>query len=217
MDPDADRFEESPCHPHGPHVLPHLFEVGQRLSDNLLKAFDETAPAHIRDQLPSDLDLRRPLSRVTAKSLSASEEKVLAAIKEHVDQAHTIWRQILSKKERDFPSILKKPAKKNRGERNAGRKVDDMLPVTIHYYGPLPFKDEDIANVDVEDIMASYAYQISEPFGFYVAFKTLCKIKAQKSNGGIVASIRQIDELRAMSSTAGRFLRSATIDNNSQA
>jgi hypothetical protein len=216
MDPQHHKLDRSDCHPNGPRVLEKLQQAGERLSDNLLKNFDETVPEHHRHKLPQDVDLLRPINKLETQPLTRDQEQELAAVKKHVDAAFVRFKDIVVKKDRQVPAALKSPTKnyKKRGD-GAFRKQDDMLAVSVFYHS-LELKSQDIRNIEVEKIMASYAYRLNENFGFSVAFRTLCIIKASASPKGIAPSTRPFDELRNMSSSAGRFLRAAVLSEDTQ-
>ncbi|KII94231.1 hypothetical protein PLICRDRAFT_675257 [Plicaturopsis crispa FD-325 SS-3] len=210
----------------GDFVLDALLEVGKKERADHLTQYEHLPTQH---KVP-DNDLRLPYE--TAVQAARSEAirvygripykengvvKYYPAADIYGGLEHELQR-IISHVKQVFnshwpPAKIGSTSSKNRYNDQTKKKADlyDQVACAFHN-GPQPFEDEDgflgFLTPNVEEVKASYAYirpEHKDTFGFAVAFKELCGIKARAASH---STIRQpIAEAMALKSSHVRLLQ----------
>jgi hypothetical protein len=202
----------SPLSPPHPNILNILQEAAQEKGDELLERYKSQKPDDSRQG--RDRDLCKPYQLATDYALKAYQELKITAftnemsrIRKHVEEAFRSFQEAMGRASFNSQAKQASPTKRSRAARK--KKKSDQEDVTLAcaraYAEPV---EGILLTRDVEQVKASYAYQLSQKFAFAVAFRELCHIKALASPGGIVPSIRIFDEGRTFSAS---FLRSLAL------
>lgn len=129
----------------------------------------------------------------------------LDIITQHVDDCQQVWRTIWYQDERlasfETPAKTKEKNKLNRSKLAKIIQKFDTVPEGVNILRTLNAFDA---------IKASYAYTRSTKFGYSVAMKHLCDIKAQAS--GFTPFVTSFAETMSMSSAAARILERSAQD-----
>ncbi|KAG5340191.1 hypothetical protein C0989_002655 [Termitomyces sp. Mn162] len=193
-----------------PYIFHTLQRAGRAAGDELLCEYDkmEGATQVAGDKVllqPYDLAANRAMELYGQSKnpgrLTLCEE--LKRIRDCVDKAHNAYQEVMTKLARESGSAS--PKKKTTSKsRKIQRKTDPMA----HVYELYNCQVEDVFFFqNVDEIKASYAYKRKHRFGFDVAFRELCTMKAKASIHGIAPTIRSFDEAKAITST---YVRAAT-------
>ncbi|KAG6878032.1 hypothetical protein C0993_000572 [Termitomyces sp. T159_Od127] len=190
-----------------PYIFHTLHRAGKAAGDELLREYDELKrETHdLKENVllqPYNAAANRVIQLYdeSKKSTLAEERYSMLAgeikrIKECVNVAHLAHKRVLAELKRVESSS---PTKKPRGKKSYQRKSDPMTHVYELY-------DRQVDDVfffqNVDEIKASFAYQLDLRFGFDVAFRELCIMKAKASPQGIAPTTRSFDEAKAISST----------------
>ena len=184
-----------------PFILHALSRAGTAKGDELLQAYDM-----MKREYPPDKDLLAPYEKFADYALNAySKHKLqifqeqLAHVREHVDKARTAYELACYRSREDSPEKKKKKRSKEQ--------KDSML-LASHLFSQQVAETDLIPNID--EVKASYAYKSSPTFGFTVAFRELCLIKAKAS--GIAPIVRLFDEAKSLSSKYIRAVVRMDID-----
>ena len=153
------------------------------------------------EELNRDPDLLRPYNTAADHALDVLDQTKnhvltdeLKVIRKHVEKAEQAWGRVVAQqraKKEELVSPRKKRVKRQRSE------PDPMVLVTQMYAEDLP-PNSVILLQNIREIKASYAYQLKASFGFAVAFRDLCMIKAHASKGGIAPIVRSFDEAKSI-------------------
>ncbi|KAJ7238761.1 RNA dependent RNA polymerase-domain-containing protein [Mycena haematopus] len=188
-----------PRHTSKPFILQTLSEAGTAKGDELLAAHDRASGklAENYREFKKDEDLLKPYKRMQARAQDPAEwsaiyKSELGKIERHMrDEVYEAYRQIYPLKSEDKV-----------------KRAEFVLTAQEKYAEPTP-DIQLIYGEELEQVKASYAYSMArEDFGFTVAFRTLCSIKAQAGPGGIAPNSRLFDELKSISGSASQ----ATLD-----
>ncbi|KAH0591428.1 hypothetical protein H2248_001505 [Termitomyces sp. 'cryptogamus'] len=193
-----------------PYIFHTLQRAGRAAGDEFLCEYDkmEGATQVAGDKVllqPYDLAANRAMELYGQSKnpgrLTLCEE--LKRIRDCVDKAHNAYQEVMTKLARESESAS--PKKKTTSKsRKIQRKTDPMA----HVYELYNCQVEDVFFFqNVDEIKASYAYKRKHRFGFDVAFRELCTMKAKASIHGIAPTIRSFDEAKAITST---YVRAAT-------
>ncbi|KAG2045047.1 RNA dependent RNA polymerase-domain-containing protein [Suillus americanus] len=159
-------------------ILDDLVDEGNRLRDEFVKKYSS-----LRSSLPRALDRDAHLtSPYTSASYRATQavhvgfqglQANLTVAKKHVDKAYQDWLRAIA---------MQKSAS------SSGRSSDpkeQQIQKAVQYFARRPsFQDVlFFSEEELKSIMASYAYTLSQSFGFSVAFTELCAIKARVRGG----------------------------------
>lgn len=188
--------------PRSKDILDILRKAGQRKGGELLKRYES-----IEAKASQDKDLSLPYDTAIDYSHKAFDRgvdifsKEIKNIRDHVDAAHKMWAKAVSssKGAQESPT---KPAKNTKRKSSKKTDGDDVSLASARAYAQ-PLEDLCLTP-NLEEVKASYAYKISQSFGFSVAFQELCRIKARASPGGHAPNLRIFDEAKSFSSS---FLR----------
>ncbi|KAJ7508353.1 RNA dependent RNA polymerase-domain-containing protein [Mycena galericulata] len=185
--------------PSKPFVLQSLSIAGQEKGDELLHRHD-TASGKLSPGykgFEKDAVLLKPYRDAQKKSAmsepwAASYKSELEKIKGHVNTVHDLWRSLQREEKKDRPE-------------DKAKRAAALFSLKTKFAERIP----DINLMDADEVKASYAYYLSpkEDFGFSVAFKTLCIIKARAMAGGIAPACRVFDELKTISGAASRAMQ----------
>ncbi|KAJ6617410.1 RNA dependent RNA polymerase-domain-containing protein [Mycena sp. CBHHK59/15] len=178
-----------------PFILDNLVVAGQDKGDQLLREYDIASgkmPQEGYRKIPKDVDLLQPIRDVRNRVLNNRGEwsgllaMELKAISDHVDKA-------LQKYQDAF-------AIPDKQKQNAA-----LLAMHQQYAEPIP---QIGSMVNVDELKASYAYSLTsqEKFGFMVAFKTLCSVKARATSSGMAPVSRMFDEVKNITGSALRAM-----------
>ncbi|KAJ7146508.1 RNA dependent RNA polymerase-domain-containing protein [Mycena epipterygia] len=169
--------------------------AGQAKGDELLREHD-LASGKLADgggfkKFEKDADLLGPYKCAQQKSLLAAEwsalyKSELQAIERHIDKVRTKYNQY-------WPIPSDRKAERAAASLAMHTKFAEAIPT-------IQLMDASL----VEQVKASYAYHLKDDFGFAVAFKTLCSIKAGATSGGIAPTCRVFDELKTITGAASR-------------
>ncbi|THU93549.1 hypothetical protein K435DRAFT_967237 [Dendrothele bispora CBS 962.96] len=206
-------------HPKQNFILDVLAEAGEKMGIDHLTQFDQTKQRRL--QFWKDPDLLQPLqnaeSAATAYEAPVMPTKSTAEIaftrsvikaeldllKKHVDRAYEAFKKGAGKS--NYP----KPIPMGGGGTKKPTKRPDVMREAIMLYAqPIAGLDMSIIGRlgNLERIKASYACSKTEKFGFCVAFRELCGIKAEAGGRqGSVVSIRLLDEVRSIPGSCRRL------------
>jgi len=177
----------------------------ERYSKGLLGPYDK-----IMDELKedSDPDLALPYTRANdfamdvynrTKSTIFTEE--LSKIRNHVHAAYDKFNELCKAKKVQTQAS---PVKANSKKPKKTIRVEPLVECVKMYAQPIP---NIFLTPNVEQIKAAYAYSVNAGFGYTVAFRELCTIKAAASPGGLAPSIRIFDEGKTFSPPFLRALK----------
>lgn len=195
-------------------ILNILNGAGKAAANDIWRRYDQPCggPDKHKD-VPLDFDLLEPYNdaqnRLDTSTLPPEIRQFaqleLRRITDHVDAAHTKWVQACKIKDKDQSSAWGSSTsapKKGKKSRIQQEKDDLMLAAAAFFSKPVPGV---VLTSNVEQIKASYAYQKNANFGFSVAFKGLCDIKAEASAGGRAPIVRLMDEVKSISSACRKL------------
>ncbi|KAF8910164.1 RNA dependent RNA polymerase-domain-containing protein [Gymnopilus junonius] len=190
----GNKFGDNAGSPPPNDILGRLKVAGSDKGNELLARYKKG----LKNEIRQDKDLLLPYNTAAEYALAAQSKRninvfneELKSIRSHVNIAYEIFH------------IALQQGKKGKSSQN-----DLMIPCARAYAQPL--ESEIILTRDVEKVKASYAYQLSETFGFSVAFTELCHIKAIAASGGHAPTLRVFDEAKTFSSA---FLRALSRSN----
>jgi hypothetical protein len=160
----------------GKFVLDALLEHGKKIwadHNNKYKKLRLRSPSG-----PNDYDLLRPYEEAKACFTSSPYSEQLEILKEHVQKCRSEWATL--------GSFARSPARSNARAREDTKQKESSTVTSIRKQftaGPLPESIPDICSLPggsrmVKDIKASLAYSLGDKFGFGVAFRDLCALKA---------------------------------------
>ncbi|KAJ7511698.1 RNA dependent RNA polymerase-domain-containing protein [Mycena galericulata] len=173
--------------------------AGQQKGDELLQRHDSASGKLSTGYkgIEKDAVLLKPYKDAKKKSAmnepwAASYKSELEIIKGHVNTVHDLWRSFQREEKKDRPE-------------DKAKRAAALFSLKTKFAERIP----DINLMDADEVKASYAYDLSpkEDFGFSVAFKTLCIIKARAMAGGIAPACRVFDELKTISGAASRAMQ----------
>lgn len=188
--------------------LPRRKELGPFILDQL-QAKIESVSGDVKEQLklqtdgestPQDPDLLRPWADAKKTGVAAIERE-LDLIEAHVKSCRTRWG--LTGGGSSSSSSFSTESQVQRKKKEKQKLVQDLQEkfrqkpdavVLLPLVGP--------GTVDI--LKASLAYSMSENFAFSVAFKLLCRIKAESQ--GMVAVTREFSESMSIPSSIARLL-----------
>lgn len=125
------------------------------------------------------------VDHVQAYKEDPQPELELRRIRDHVDAAWVLFREGLNTNKREQESATSSFTKNGtRGQK--GARKDIMLAATRAYARPI--EGIKFFKYCIDQIKASYAYQLAEEFSFTVAFQELCNMKARAHAGGNIAT-----------------------------
>lgn len=190
-------------------VLDELLSAGDKIRENLLCLYD-TISDKISQKVVIDHDLRQPYKQAKMKTTSLDllpvVREVLSAeltlIEHHVERAHDQFMQAVAKSNKK-QSVMYEGAKKKLSERKAASDNAFLAPAA-YFASTIP--DIHLTSPgDVEKIKASYAYTLasSSNFPFSVAFKDLCRIKADATGSAPIS--RKFDEVKSIPASGRRL------------
>ncbi|KAK7043739.1 hypothetical protein VNI00_008351 [Paramarasmius palmivorus] len=190
-------------------VLADLKRFATKLQEDNVKRYKEVLKG-VSEQ-NSDVALLKPMqdaeNRMRTSKIPGVREAVaneLYRIQEQVRAELDRYKEVSREAARDKNNNSKGPEtpqkiQKAKKLRNKKRKQD----VARRYHQPL----DGIECLNVDEVKAAYAYHQNPRFAFDVAFQTLTCLKARSMPGGLVASTRRFDEMRALSSAGKKFLK----------
>ncbi|KAG6860856.1 hypothetical protein C0995_006720 [Termitomyces sp. Mi166 len=181
------------------YIFHTLQLAGKAAGDELLRDYDELkrATRDVEDKIllrpyNSAADRANELYRQSSIPGHSTLCDELKRIRECVDEARVEHIKVLGKLVAESESPTKKKPKKTQQ-----RKPDPMARVYELY-------DRQVKDIvffqNVDEIKASYAYQCNSRFGFEVAFRELCVMKAKASSDGIAPTVRSFDEAKVIPS-----------------
>ncbi|KAK7450551.1 hypothetical protein VKT23_012860 [Stygiomarasmius scandens] len=162
-------------------------------------------------------DYQAPLSSNNRLAMSQAMREALTAeldlIKQHVDRSWDAFRRAVSKSSSTpftvgFNSAPVSPKKPSRGKKAS--KPDIMREAIVLFAQEIPGVSLIRGLGNLEKVKASYAYSLSGKFGFCVAYKQLCAIKAEASLGGSAPSIRLLDEVKSIPGSCRRLYQQSS-------
>ncbi|KAF5367171.1 hypothetical protein D9758_004049 [Tetrapyrgos nigripes] len=194
----------------GKFIIDLLAKAGEDLGDRYLHEFDVNnglLTEHIANKTTRpDQDLKKPwkdaqdlVQNYSSDNLPEAERDIIRAalkteldlVREHVQKSYDAFRRgaaSSSSSNNDYDRSTKKRSGK------APRR--DYMRFAKQEYAK-PISGISLLSEKVERIKASYAYHKSEKFGYCVAFKQLCAIKADASAQGSAPSTRMFDVTRS--------------------
>ncbi|KAG6878945.1 hypothetical protein C0992_006382 [Termitomyces sp. T32_za158] len=211
-------FQSSPA---GKSYIFHTLQrAGKAAGNDLLREYDELKEAtqDLRENVLLD-PYNSAANRVNQlvdqskkpghSELCSTLNEELKSIRKCVDEAHLAHKRVLAElMHAESASPSKKSTSKAKTFKK--RKSDPMARVYELY-------DRQVKDVfffqNVNDIKASFAYQLSSRFGFDVAFRELCTMKAKASPYGIAPTTRSFDEAKAIPSTYVRAVTRTSVSN----
>lgn len=173
-----------------PDILTRLKVAGEKKGEELL---GQQGPKPDEFKNP-DADLKAPYE---AAASHANEVFDLTKSKDLTDEMSLIRKHVNSAKETYCRATAahnhqeQSPTKSKKGFRIKSDQEDLALKAAREYAEPI---ENILLTRNVEEVKASYAYQISINFAFSVAFTQLCLIKACASREGIAPCLRIFDE-----------------------
>ncbi|CAK5280827.1 unnamed protein product [Mycena citricolor] len=192
---DGDRF-----------LLRKLMDEGRAMGDELLRKFDIDCGRLTGDSYQAfskDPALLLPWKNALAKAEKANKTcapwaqsyaEDLDFLKKRVDQAHDKFRQI-------------KAAGDQYGTNNQPNRQTVLLEAQALFQHDEDPDDVELRLIDSRQrkiLKASYAYSRQTGFGFDMAFRELCQIKAESTTGGNAPVSRLFDEVKSVSRAAAR-------------
>ncbi|KAG5643296.1 hypothetical protein DXG03_001223 [Asterophora parasitica] len=188
------------------YIFHEILSAAIRAETNLLRAYDQqahllegdrrrevkdkhlTAPLTSADNHAKRVSVSAPAhSHILLGELDRIRAVVDAARKAHQDESRRLARAANS-------SNFASPKKKQKRARTP-RETDAMAEASRIFAQDV---DDVLFFLNVQEIKASYAYQIDSKFAFHVAFRDLCLIKAQASDRGIAPVTRSFDEAKSI-------------------
>ncbi|KAG2369519.1 RNA dependent RNA polymerase-domain-containing protein [Suillus spraguei] len=162
-------------------ILDDLVDEGNRLRNEFGKKYLSLRSSSPR-ALGRDPHLTSPYTSASYRATQAVHvgfqglRDNLTVAKKHVDKVYQDWLcAIAIQKSASSPGCSSDPK-------------EQQIQKAVQYFARQPLF-EDVLFFSVEElktIMASYAYTLSESFGFSVAFTELCAIKARIHGGGVL-------------------------------
>ncbi|KAF7322443.1 RNA-dependent RNA polymerase [Mycena chlorophos] len=204
-------------------ILFQLHDAAWATGDRLLRDFEicsETHSSNYRKLEDKDKTLLKPYQEAKSRAGSSSLPPAVAAlfvtelswIEQHVDE---VWAEYQKKilslggpptvhKNFNKPSLTTGASPEEKKERTV-----KLLPLQTKYAKLPPGRDCYLLgdSACVERIKASYAHSKSELFGFDMAFRVLCSIKAESMPGGAAASARVFDQLKTIPRAAANAMQ----------
>ncbi|PPR02365.1 hypothetical protein CVT24_011709 [Panaeolus cyanescens] len=178
-----------------PNILNILSKAAKKKGEELMAQYtsvDQTLLSRPDQALKRPYEYYANCTHQTKRPGSDILYAELTLIRKHVDTAHDMWKVAVNK------NRAANAQKNKKASRDKSDYQDPVLEATKFFAEPIQglfLIHEDI----VDEVKASYAYALSSTFAFSVAFGTLCLIKAKSRPGGVVASIRSVDEARGIS------------------
>lgn len=200
----GNKSEENADSPPPNDILGRLKVAGSNKGIELHARY-ESKKGPNKNKIPQDKDLLLLYNRASQYALDAlSKRKInvfneeLERIRDHVKAAYQVFLDSCD----EYRTKRAQASSSKSGKKSKPSPNDLMMACARAYAQPL--ESEIILTRDVELVKASYAYQLSESFGFSVAFNELCHIKAVAASGGHAPTLRIFDEAKTFSSA---FLR----------
>ncbi|KAJ7439963.1 RNA dependent RNA polymerase-domain-containing protein [Mycena latifolia] len=198
----------------GPFVLDVLLAAGVVTKDKIMVELDSVVKLASGNTV--DADAREPYKRALAileepafiDSPIAQELEILKAhvedMRERFHQQHGKGQNVLQPE----PRKGKKGKGKGKGKGPSKQTDDCMLPIMRDFRQPL----EGVRLLgllgDVDEIKASYAFTLGNPFGFSMAFQELCEIKRRaEMKRGPHNKVAVIDDAKNMGGAARRLFK----------
>ncbi|KAJ7144779.1 RNA dependent RNA polymerase-domain-containing protein [Mycena crocata] len=191
----------------GSFVLDILLAAGAVTKDELWVEFDKCAKEIIESQL-TDEDIEEPYKRMEAAAAGVPAIAAdLELLKARVEQSREEWMKQVGKLKRN-DSLEQKTNRK----KGPARQTDNvMLPVIRDFRQPLRSDGSSsiLENLGVVDeIKTSYAFALSFPFGFSMAFQDVCEIKRKaEMKRGTFNRVATIDDAKSMGGPARRLFK----------
>ena len=167
-----------------PFVLEYLKEEGKTQSDEWVRKYEKLKDESVwRRAL--DPELLKPCEDAHRRAQLAANHKYqlpsdeLQIVKNHVENIQKKWQKLCD----EWRSTTKK---------DDSHSFSELISVLIREFADGPAGLLDMSNRDAGEIKASYAYQLSEQFGFTMAFAALCQLKARPAPAA--AMTRQFGE-----------------------
>ncbi|KAG2350150.1 hypothetical protein BDR05DRAFT_480 [Suillus weaverae] len=159
-------------------ILDDLVDEGNRLRAEFVKKYSSLRSSTPR-ALDRDVHLTSPYTSASYRATQAVHvgfqglQVNLTVAKKHVDKAHQDWLRAVA---------MQKSAS------STGRSSDlkeQQIQKAAQYFAQRPLFQDTVffSEEELKTIMASYAYTVSQSFGFSVAFTELCAIKARVQGG----------------------------------
>lgn len=176
--PDLTESDRAPANRSRPFVLDNLIKFGETLVTKRLEELEEQfMDAGSRKDVDQHVLLSYQLASSKAHTLNTLTnpsdrlQTELQAIKAHVTASHAEYRKACD--------LSKSPSKKK--DRQSAEGEGDSFGEAARFYaeGPQSVDDSGFITSGIDEIKASYAYSLSAPFAFSVAFKDVCAIKAK--------------------------------------
>ncbi|KAH0591532.1 hypothetical protein J132_00225 [Termitomyces sp. J132] len=193
-----------------PYIFHTLQRAGKAAGDELLREYDELEGV---TQIAGDKVLLQPYNLAAGRALKLCDQlenpghltlcEELESIRGCVDKAHEAYKSVMTKLAQESESASSKKKTTSRSKKMQ-RKLDPLA----HVYELYNCQVEDVFFFqNVDEIKASYAYQLKPRFAFDVTFRELCTMKTKASLYGIAPTIRSFDEAKTIPST---YVRAVT-------
>jgi hypothetical protein len=189
-DQDSDRGN-IPRHLSDHFILDILMEVGTIQSELHLREYDKLEPRPGRD----DQDLLSPYKTAKSNAVLSLDagfkafHNELDLIEQHVRAVRRKWQTVGSRSQKQ--SRVKKQGK------------DPYHELAEQFAAKVPGI---IFTVNADKVKASFAYSLGAKFGFCMAFKLLCAIKAEANVKGNVPLLQSFGDVMTIPSSALRAL-----------
>ncbi|KAG6907475.1 hypothetical protein DXG01_008811 [Tephrocybe rancida] len=188
------------------YIFHTLQDAGKAFGEELLCEYEALTGSTGSTKDVSDKALLQPYDSAANKANKMIDEsdnrdrrvlsEELDRIRKVVDNAHVAYKEALRKLKAHDPVT---PSKKSAKAKSHQRGKPDPKAQACDKY------DDEVKDIvffqNIEAIKASYAYKLDPGFGFTVAFRDLCTIKASTSPHGIAPTIRSFDEAKHIPST----------------
>ncbi|CCL98058.1 uncharacterized protein FIBRA_00052 [Fibroporia radiculosa] len=196
-----------------PFVLDKLLEEGRALQNGHLSFYDG-----LRSQLAktNDPDLEKPFQRVQMLAQRASADQYnsisneVALIQEHINEHFRQYQRLAVGSRSLTRASSSSSFGKKKAKPDKDRSYEDLAVNFARGPDPESIPLLSFSPNHLETVLASCAYTTIQngKFPFSVAFRNLCKIKAEA--GGSVAFTREFAEIMTISSSAARILSQAS-------
>lgn len=207
-------------------VLDSLVIAGQEQRDTLLSEYDTLPAGWQAKMFNNDPDLLRPYKEAKKAVLAIKEwsmgralssgtpldssigdlyQDELTLLEKHVCEAQKEYQTMYINLSRTSSTLspTKRSPKKKSTLPTKGQDDKNYLVARKFAEGVGPLLT--IPNLD--EVKASYAYSLTANFGYAVAFKDLCLLKARSSKGGIAPSTRIFDEAKKIPASYMRAMK----------
>jgi RNA-dependent RNA polymerase len=184
----------------GPFVLDLLLAAGMVTRDKLMVELDAVC-IHDKGAPSADVDIRKPYNDalgVTSKDISGE----LELLKAFVDTLRNEWSREAAKSS--------DPWQTTRSRKKGHSKQTDnlMLPIMRKFRRPIEGIHQLVLLGIIDEIKASYAFTLSERFGFSMAFQDICEIKRKvEKKRGPQNKVAVVDDVKNVGAAARRLLK----------